>query len=100
MPNVVVNRRGAYAASVPNRCLGFVLVTSRRSHIWRIWGRWFKCNLSIPPPFIEKIAGGSIPINQGGRDYHVKLHFHPRSPLRFSLNRSLYFPFNKLKLKK
>jgi len=48
---------------------------------WRIWGRWFKCNLSIPPPFIEKIAGGSIPINQGGRDYHVKLHFHLRPPL-------------------
>jgi hypothetical protein len=78
MPNVVVNRRGAYAASVANRCLGFVLVASRRSHIWRIWERWFKCNLSIPPPFIEKIAGGSIPINQGGRDYHVKLHFHLR----------------------
>jgi hypothetical protein len=38
MPNVVVNRRGAYAASVPNRCLGFVLVASRRSHIWQIWG--------------------------------------------------------------
>jgi hypothetical protein len=38
MPNVVVNRRGAYAASVPNRWLGFVLVASRRSHIWRIWG--------------------------------------------------------------
>jgi hypothetical protein len=48
---------------------------------WRIWGRWFKCNLSNPPPFIEKIAGGSIPINQGGCDYHVKLHFHLRPPL-------------------
>jgi hypothetical protein len=52
------------------------------NEIWgRIWGRRFKCNLSIPPPFIEKIAGGSIPINQGGRDYHVKLHFHLRPPL-------------------
>jgi len=52
-----------------------------KTHAGIIWGRWFKCNLSIPPPFIEKIAGSSIPINQGGRDYHVKLHFHLRPPL-------------------
>jgi hypothetical protein len=76
----------------PNRVYFFrvhlfhqILKTEMGKQKWKNGGRWFKCNLSIPPPFIEKIAGGSIPINQGGRDYDVKLHFHLRPPFPNSL---------------